>query len=351
MKRLLLLTCMASCNLVMAETTDVTQCVMQQFSKGEDSLTLKEIRQLCAEKQNVASVSAIEDGNKTESDMARQTQQPTSLPSLGMISERVIAESETEFDPYVLTPHRVNYIMPAYTTNSINTDAYSHIEGYEENLQNIETKFQLSVKVPLNQESLFIEGDGLYFGFTMQAWWQVWADNISKPFRETNYQPELFYLAPLDWHPFGGNTGFIVGFEHQSNGQNQALSRSWNRVYGHFLYEKDRFALSFRPWYRLNEEPKAFEFDPDGDDNPDIEDFMGHFELGMVYKWEQMELGFMGRRNFSTDNGSAELNLTFPLWGKLRGYATAFNGYGESLIDYNHKQTRLGIGISLNDIL
>ena len=58
-----------------------------------------------------------------------------------------------------------------------------------------------------------------------------------KAVQETNYQPEIFYLAPFNWHPFDGNTGFIVGFEHQSNGRGLELSLSWNRLYGHFLFE------------------------------------------------------------------------------------------------------------------
>jgi phospholipase A1 len=205
--------------------------------------------------------------------------------------------------------------------------------------------------VPLNYNSMLIEGDGLYFAFTIQAWWQIYAENISKPFRETNYQPELFYLAPLEWHPFGGNTGFAVGIEHQSNGRAQNLSRSWNRVFANFLYEKNNFALSFRPWIRLSEDDKEFAFDPNGDDNPDIDDFLGSSELGLVYEWHNLEFSFSGRRNFSTNNGSAEFGFTFPLWGKLRGYATVFTGYGESLIDYNYSQTRFGLGIALNNVL
>ena len=313
---------------VIAETDD---CVMQYYESGDEKLTLYDIRKLC-EPENIEHIEK-------------------SLPiNKGVISQRVIKESRTEFEPYVITPHKINYFLPVISTNSINKNAYKTYDGYENNLEDIEAKFQLSLKVPLNNRSMFIEGDGLYLGMTLQAWWQLYADNISKPFRETNYKPEVFYLAPLAWKPFGGNTGFIVGLEHQSNGRAQNLSRSWNRIFGHFLFEKENFALSFRPWYRLKEDDKEYELDPDGDDNPDISDFMGHHELGMVYKWDNLQFSFINRRNFSTHKGAVEFGMTFPLWGKLKGYASAFNGYGESLIDYNYSQTRLAIGIALNDI-
>lgn len=322
------------------------QCVMQQYQNAAKETTLGEIQRICENKKT-------EVKSESEGDKSEEIERPTEQVKLnvGAISNRKFREERTQFDPYVITPHKLNYILPAYTTNQINKDAYSTFDGYQENLEDIESKFQISLKVPLNNEDIFLSGDALYVGFTLQAWWQVYADNISKPFRESNYQPEVFYFAPLDWQPFEGNTAFILGIEHESNGRSQDLSRSWNRLYSHFLYEKNNFAFSFRPWVRLSEDEKEFPFDPDGDDNPDIEDFMGHFELGLVYSWENFELSFLGRQNFSTNNGSAQLGLTFPLWGKLRGYATAFNGYGESLIDYNHRQTRLGLGIALNNIL
>lgn len=342
-----------NCTPTFASSTELTECVMRQFSQGDDAMTLKQVRALCHARLDENSA---EQKPMAEQEIARQTtpvkaEDNASEPEHGLISQRILSESKTAFEPDVITPHRLNYILPAYATNQIHKAPYESIDGYQESLADVEAKFQLSLKVPLNRESLLIEGDGLYLGFTLQAWWQVYAAEISRPFRESNYQPEIFYIAPLDWQPFGGNTGFVLGLEHQSNGQRQLLSRSWNRLYGHFLFEKDNFALSIRPWHRLSEDEKEFEFDPDGDDNPDIEDYMGHFELGMVYKWQDFQLGFMGRQNFSTNRGAAELGLTFPLWGKLRGYATAFSGYGESLIDYNHSQTRFGVGISLNDIL
>jgi phospholipase A1 len=109
--------------------------------------------------------------------------------------------------------------------------------------------------------------------------------------------------------------------------------------------------LSFRPWVRLSEDAKGFELDPKGDDNPDVEDFLGSSELMLVYQRDNLEFRVSGRRNLSTNKGSAEFGFTFPLWGRLRSYATAFSVYGESLIDYDHRQTRFGLSITLNSVL
>ncbi|WNC73558.1 phospholipase A [Thalassotalea psychrophila] len=283
---------------------------------------------------------------------------PKDNSTKGAISKRFISESETKFDPYVITPHKMNYILPVSISDSMNRKTYAAQapdSGWAENIEDYEAKYQLSIKVPLNYGDLFREGDSLYFGITIQSWWQLYSEGISKPFRETNYQPEVFYLTGLDWKPFDGNTGFMVGLEHQSNGRSTSISRSWNRVYLDLLWEKGNFALSFKPWYRLPEDDKEVmedgSLDPDGDDNPDINEYMGYFSLGAVYKYNNLEFSLGVRENFATHKGGAEVGMTFPLWGKLRGYVQGFTGYGESLIDYNHKQNRIGVGIALTNIL
>lgn len=303
------------------------KCFLTELKKVDDSVTVAQIKAKC-EKVN------------------------KKLPFLkGQISNRIIEERNTAFNPYVITPHKMNYILPFSLTNQVNDNAYDEFGEWQDNFEKVEAKFQISIKVPLNTDSLFTEGDSLYFGFTLKSWWQLYSDNISKPFRETNYQPELFYLMPLSWHPSYGNTGLIIGAEHQSNGRTQLLSRSWNRIYLNFLYEKDNFALSFKPWIRISEKEKELPLSSDGDDNPDISDYMGHFELGMVYKWDEYEFSFLGRENFAEHHGGLELGFTFPLWGRLRGYAQFSSGYGESLIDYNHSQERFGLGIALTNVL
>jgi phospholipase A1 len=246
----------------------------------------------------------------------------------------------------------MNYILPVSVVNEVNRAAYEGFSTWAEELKEVEAKFQISLKIPLLTGHMLREGDQIFFGFTLQSWWQIYSEAISKPFRETNYQPEFFYFTPINFHPWGGNSALAIGFEHQSNGRSQLLSRGWNRAYVDYLYEKRNFAFSFRPWYRIPEGEKSSPMSGQGDDNPDISDYMGHFELGMVYKHSaDIELSFKGRDNFATHKGFVEVGVTFPLWGKLKGYAQVSSGYGESLIDYNINQKRFGIGIALTNLL
>ena len=93
--------------------------------------------------------------------------------------------------------------------------------------------------------------------------------------------------------------------------------------------------------------------DPSGDDNPDIEKYLGYFDVTAALHYKNLEFSLLARNNFRSDNnyGAIELGMSFPMFHKIRGYAQFFNGYGESLIDYNHNINRVGIGILLTDIL
>jgi len=269
----------------------------------------------------------------------------------GRFAKRLINEKMTEINPFVITPHKQSYILPAVISDNFNRKPYGFSDEFSAGLEELEAKYQVSFKVPLTEPSWFVPGDGFYFGMTIQAWWQVYSDDISKPFRETNYQPEIFYMAPLPLQVNEGNLLFTLHFEHQSNGQHQLLSRSWNRVLASITYEKDNYVISFKPWYRLKEEGKTNPLQPTGDDNPDIQDFLGRYEVTGAYAFSNdLKLSYLMRKNWQTGKGALELNLTYPLWGRLIGMAQIFTGYGESLIDYNHKQTKIGLGIALTEI-
>jgi phospholipase A1 len=136
-----------------------------------------------------------------------------------------------------------------------------------------------------------------------------------------------------------------IGVDHQSNGRDNPLSRSWNRVIADVGFERDGWTVMFRPWWRI---PEA-RID---DNNPDINDYMGRGEVQIVHEWRGQEFGMTLRDSFrggSRQHGSGRFTWSFPVAGNLRGYAEVFKGYGESLIDYNHNATYVGLGVSLLD--
>lgn len=255
----------------------------------------------------------------------------------------------------ILTPHKRNYLMPATYLGDANEEVYlSQLSNVQEdaNLHRSEIKFQLSLKFNVAND-LLLKDDSIHFGFSALSFWQAYNSSISAPFRETNYEPEVFWTAPIDWRPFGLNANVMsFGASHQSNGRSGALSRSWNRVYANFTWEKNRWVFSFKPWYRIPEDEKETPLSAEGDDNPDIEKFLGHFEFTTIYRKSDQEISLMLRNNLRSDNrGAVQLDYTFPLWKGVRGYAQYFNGYGESLIDYDANVERIGIGILLSDLL
>ena len=260
-----------------------------------------------------------------------------------MIDVRLKNEREARSRDFVIIPHRPNYLLPVTYNTSVNRAPYG-AEG--EQLSPVEVKFQISFKVPI-AEHLFGSTGDLYAAYTQVSFWQAYDHNSSSPFRETNYEPEGF-LA------FGTNTDIlglrnriaVLGLVHQSNGRAEPLSRSWNRAYVQFLLDRGRFALSLKPWYRFPEGASA-------DDNPDINRYMGPGEVRMLYEWKKYVAAAMFRCNFRPDNlyGAVQLEGSFPLMAKINGYAQYFYGYGESLIDYNARSNRIGIGILLTDWL
>lgn len=270
-------------------------------------------------------------------------------------SIRMKAEAATGGNRFVLTPHKRNYFLVTYTDHP-NDAAFQDLQDDDDaRLDNAETQFQVSIKVALDRNT-FTEGDAVQFGFTIKSFWQTFNDDQSSPFRETNYQPEVWYRTPIPWNIFGSETMLWgIGAEHQSNGRSRELSRSWNRIYTTLTWLTEDLSIRFKPWYRIPEDNKDDPTDTDGDDNPDIQKYMGYFNISAVYRADDQEFALLLRNNVGSgaenSRGAIQLDYTFPLWGRLRGYAQFFNGYGQSLIDYNTNLTTVGVGFLLSDIL
>ena len=254
------------------------------------------------------------------------------------IDKRQKLEEEAASNRFAIIPYKQNYLLPFAYNTTPNKAPYA-AQGLD--LNRTEVKFQLSFKFPLWQR-IFAGRGTLYGAYTQLSFWQAYNATNSSPFRETNYEPEIFLAFDNDVPILGVRNRMIVfGLVHQSNGRGGALSRSWNRIYAMFAFERGNFYFAVRPWYRLPESRAT-------DDNPDIEKYLGHGEFYAVYTWGRQRFGLMLRNNLRARNrGAIQLDWSFPLFEKIGGYVQYFNGYGESLIDYNHVSNRFGIGIIL----
>jgi len=266
-----------------------------------------------------------------------------------ILDERLESVDQAVSNPFALSQHRLNYILPFTYVSDPNTLSASGLNT--ENVDHLEAKYQISVKLPIYQEDN--STSGLYFGFTAVSYWQVYNSEASKPFRETNYEPELFYA----WRNELAFAGFKFnqirfGLSHQSNGQSGLRSRSWNRLFASAMFSDDDSFYHIKAWYRIKEDEKVDQFDSTGDDNPDITTFMGHTEFGYGTKLGKFNIMALVRNNLKTsDNkGSVELNLSYPISTRYDVLLQYFNGYGDSLVDYNRHQQRFGLGIQLKFI-
>ena len=264
-----------------------------------------------------------------------------------LLGEAWALDSDARDPRFNVRFHNPNYVIGRYSDH-VNQTPMSPSAGSAPvptaPLDANELNFQVSFKARLweTENRRFAS----WLGYTQQSNWQILNEDLSRPFRETDYMPELmFALRPdLEWQGWRWRL-LNLGLVHQSNGRAGTLSRSWNRAYAQIGVERGDFAFYLKPWVRFSENPSK-------DDNPDIVDYMGHGEVQAFYRTPTgFGITFTGRLNGSTGKGAARFEMsTPPLLGPLRGYVQVFTGYGESLIDYNWRQTTIGAGLSLNDL-
>ena len=256
-------------------------------------------------------------------------------------------------DPHgILTvrEHNPMYLMPVWYNSSPNYAPSSPTRGVAlqerfSDQKRIETKMQVSFKSKI-AEDLFKSRADLWFGYTQKSDWQIYNQGRrSAPFRNTDYEPEIFITQPVKSRlPWGGRLRMLgVGFAHQSNGQSRPESRSWNKVYAMAGMEWGKLTVIPRVWMRL------FDSSGEDNDNPDLTKYLGYGDVKLQYRLnDKHNFSTTLRYNPKSGYGAAEAAYTFPIKGKLQGVVRGFHGYGESLIDYNHKQSGIGFGLMFN---
>ena len=263
-----------------------------------------------------------------------------------LLDSRWELAKDSKLGVFQMRAYKPVYLFPAFWTSDVNESPSSpnpdNTVDAPQNLTSVETKFQLSFKTKF-AENLFGDNGDLWGAYTQSSRWQVYNGEESRPFRETNYEPEVM-LVFRNNYSLGGWKGRMtgIGVNHQSNGRGDPLSRSWNRVILSAGLDRGNWAFIIRPWWRI----------PDGndDDNPDMEDYVGRGDAMLAYSNGRHEFTVLGRhslRGGDASHGALQLDWGFPIDRTLRGHVQVFHGYGESLIDYNHRATYVGLGISL----
>ncbi len=314
-----------------AESRQYETCVLEQVATAPESLSAGEIRQRCEAMPGLAA-EVDETG-------------PESPGATGAVTRRLAIEDATDLVRFVITPHRPNYLIYSYNFDGYDDDSFEQQYGEDVGFSGGEVDFQISFKFPVIKQVLNTRSS-LMFAYSNRSFWQIFDNSGSSPFRETNHEPEAWLTWYTDWKLLGlTNRAFDLGVVHQSNGQGGVLSRSWNRVYARFIVERGNAAFAIKPWYRIPERKKE-------DDNRDIEDYLGNFEFQGVYKHRKQLFELFFRNTLRDDyRGALQLGWSFPVSNRLKGYVQYYYGYGESLIDYNHRVNKLGVGIKLTDWL
>ena len=249
---------------------------------------------------------------------------------------------------YSLFFHKRNFLMPFSYNWNPHDDIYNTVPGYSDNggspfYDNKEAEIQISFFIPLYKNIAKSDWD-LLFAYTHHSWWQLYNSAWSKPFRETNYTPELFFRR-MDDKPYEmagfSLIAYDLGYIHQSNGEIQILSRSWDRLFARLYFSQETFFINFTGWMRLPEDPKT-------DDNPTISDYKGFAELQMykTFGLHSIEFTMPISKNFGLD-----LEYSYPWYGHLRWFVSARTGYGQSLIEFNRDTKRIGFGITLENFM
>ena len=256
---------------------------------------------------------------------------------------------DSKLGTFQLRAYKPVYLLPAFWSSDPNQLPSSpnpnNTLTTAQNIDSTELKFQLSFKTKV-AENLFGDNGDVWVGYTQSSRWQAYNSETSRPFRETNYEPEVMLAFRNGYSLFGWNGRMTaLHFNHQSNGRSDPLSRSWNRVILNVGLDRENWALMLRPWYRLPESRSE-------DNNPDIDDYIGRGDATLVWRRDGHSVSLTGRhslRGGERSHGSLQLDYGFPLNNLLRGHVQVFSGYGESMIDYNHKSTHVGLGVSLLD--
>jgi len=240
-------------------------------------------------------------------------------------------------NPFGIGLYKPNYLLPVYYSSQTYDDVYKNNTPENQKISHTDFKFQLSFAMPV-WEKIFDTNTGLLFAYTQLSYWQLYQN--SSFFREVDYEPEMFI-----YHKFFSWFGSSLGVVHQSNGKGGETERAWNRAYLRMTFSGESWMIHTTVWKPIYRRDELL--------NKDIYDYKGYGNIILVYKLNSnvLSLQLQNLAESRLKRKSVDLTWSYQLFHNYTLFVQYFHGYGQSLIEYNHKTNSIGIGFCLNDWL
>lgn len=206
-------------------------------------------------------------------------------------------------------------------------------------VKNTNVKFQISISQRLTKSTL-PWGTYLYLFYSQKCFWNVLEESM--PMTDLNFNPGIGLGKPLFVrNRFIGELKLMA--EHESNGKDGDNSRSWNKVsLAANVFLSPNLVVHGKTWIPII----------DGQNNKDILNYCGIYQVGISLRTNDNKIGFSTlltkRRGWNLNyNTLVELSYRFNNNQNQYFFLQYYNGYGEGLLEYNkfHSQLRAGIVI------
>lgn len=208
--------------------------------------------------------------------------------------------------------------------------------GSKPTSKNSDVKFQVSVSQRLTKSTLPFNSYFFLF-YNQRVYWNVFENSM--PVHDFNFNPGIGLSKLLI------SKGKLVGkasllIEHESNGKDSIFSRSWNKIsLCGSIYISPQLMIHAKYWIPII----------DGMHNKDILRYCGIFQNGIQVMSNDKRFGMaitlVKRQGWNLNfNTIVEFNFRMFKQDNQFLFLQYYNGYGESLIDYNKYQSRLRFG-------
>lgn len=200
---------------------------------------------------------------------------------------------------------------------------------------NSDVKFQLSIAQRLTKSKLPFD-TYLFLQYTQKAFWNVFQKSF--PMKDLNYNPGIGLGHLIVYHNKYIGKGYLM-FEHESNGRDSTASRSWNKVtLGAAIALTRNWEVQFKTWIPI----------VDGEYNKDLLKYNGIFQMAANYRTDNRRFNcgliLTKRKTWTSFNTQIELSYKFNNNENQYFFLQYYNGYGESLLEYNKFKSMLRVG-------